>query len=197
MTLLCLALSLAGCGEGDDDNTNDTAADAAPSTASDAMPTAGFSATGSFDESIADDSVFVVLWSVTSGSPDSTYIYGNATADGAGTFMVSLPNDPPAQAINSYGVAVGIVATLPTGTVIEEGELSESMDDLFTGVTARQSIIWRAEEIAIEGWQESFPTGYSCGTCVDIENAFDEFEVSACDLLEIEPLDSADFCEWT
>src|SRR5262245_1503255 len=61
-----------------------------------------------------------VAWSVSSGSPDYLYVFGSGPTSG-NTFSLSLDKAPPAEALNSYGIGVGIVFLFPTATTVPEG----------------------------------------------------------------------------
>src|SRR5438128_413220 len=83
-------------------------------------PAGSFTVAGTVAAGGPATGVTVVLWQVTSGSPDYTWKYGMGSATGT-MFMVTLDMVPPPQAINSYGIGVGIVGLLPAGTTIPDG----------------------------------------------------------------------------
>ena len=140
--------------------------------------------------------VTVVLWQVTSGSPDYTWKYGEGSSSGT-MFMVTLDLVPPAQAINSYGVGVGIVGLLPAGTIIPDGMVTNQQLQN-ASFSDRYAIIYKAPNAnaTLVPWIAPFAAGMSCGRCVDQATGFDTFEPVACPMVQIIQ-GAAMVCNWT
>lgn len=153
-----------------------------------------FSASGPITTSGPANPVFVA-WQVTSGSPDYLWKFGEGTST-ATTFMVTMGSNPPAQAINSYGLAIGLVVMLPDGVALPPDGIIDDNDFEPIAGTANHWIIFKAPGATLPGWPESFPEGYACGVCVETSGTFDDFAVTACDSLEM-VRDLTDVCNWT
>jgi hypothetical protein len=140
----------------------------------------------------------VVLWGVSSGSPDYTYKFGEGTATGA-QYVVSLGEDPPAEAINRYGIGIGLLVLVDAQQTIPEGKLDDATIDTFLGLSRRHAVIWRADDAQDLDWSGAFPRGYSCGRCVDAPEGeiFDSFEPVACTGIEIQVGEIDGVCNWT
>ena len=79
---------------------------------------------GSVDATVPSEAqTAVIIWEVSSGSPDYVYKFGEGTA-ADGRFSITLSSDPPAEAINSYGLGVGLVAVLVPGVTLPEGRVA-------------------------------------------------------------------------
>lgn len=145
----------------------------------------------------------VVLWQVTSGSPDYLYVYGRASS-GATSYVLSLGMDPPAEAVNSYGVAVGFVALAEQAAMLPSGRIGSAELAQVRGLSARHAVIWKGASApsGILSWADGFAPGYSCGRCVDVPGTFDRYEPVECSgiTVEIPPsgdIEDLDICNWT
>jgi hypothetical protein len=153
-----------------------------------------FSASGPITTSGPANPVFVA-WQVTSGSPDYLWKFGEGTST-ATTFMVTMGSNPPAQALNSYGLAIGLVVMLPDGVALPPDGILNDNDFEPIAATGNHWIIFKTASASLPGWPESFPVGYACGVCVPTSGTFDDFAVTACDGLEmVRNLDNV--CNWT
>ncbi|MFT5355973.1 MAG: hypothetical protein ACI9KE_003194 [Polyangiales bacterium] len=142
----------------------------------------------------------VILWTISSGSPDYEYIAGRGSLTSTG-FEVTLPASMPAEALNSYGIGVGIVLAFDTGMALEDGRVPDTFEEsTVIGATPNYAIIYVAPD-AGEGpdWANDFPTGFSCGVGVEGTGTFDSFEPVRCDLVELQigDVESFDFVNWT
>jgi hypothetical protein len=146
----------------------------------------------------APASKIVVVWSVSSGSPDYVFKFGEGSVTGA-KYVVSLERDPPAEAINRYGIGIGMLALVDAQLSIPEGKVDEATVDAVLGVSRRHAVIWRAEGAQDLSWSGAFPRGYSCGRCVDAPEGeiFDSFEPVECTGIEIQVGEIDDVCNWT
>ena len=140
----------------------------------------------------------VVVWSVSSGSPDYTYAYGGGSTSGTQVF-VSFSATPPVEALNAGKLGIGIVGIVDSSSPISEGKLTKADLDSFQFLSGGHAVIYRAtnEVHTIKGWEANFPQGYACGRCVRADSGFDTFEVVDCKEIEVEPAATADVCNWT
>ncbi|WP_437274949.1 hypothetical protein WME90_27265 [Sorangium sp. So ce375] len=165
--------------------------------------TGGFTFSGPITgETVPEDATVVVIWPVSSSSPDYAVSFGKGSVSGA-TFTVGFGSAPPRVALNRSGVGVGIVALLPPGTQLPEGKLDpETVDITLLGVSPRHAVIWRDASGEGLGWSDSFPDGFACGKCVDSPpgEGFDFYEPVDCSQVEVQTTsdaDSLDGCNWT
>ena len=179
------ALALAACGTSSDDPIEE--------------PPEGFLVSGSIDIAGAPaGSKLAVIWEVTSGT-DALIKFGDAMPR-SGAFMLGLASDPPARAINSHGVAVGVLvlfdgaATLPPdGADFDD----EALEPHFLGFGDYEEIIWRGDGVGEPPeWAPKFPEGYSCGRCVFAgeDGGHDSFVPTACELSIVA---DDNVCNWT
>lgn len=139
----------------------------------------------------------VVMWVVSSGSPDYIYKFGEGTSSGA-QFVVSFSANPPAAALNSYGIGVGIVALLAPGTAVPADGMVDEMVLDGAGYTPLHAVIYKdaTANPSIVPWIAPFPQGYSCGRCVEATTGFDSFEPTTCTTVEVD-MTPANACNWT
>jgi hypothetical protein len=143
----------------------------------------------------------VVVWSISSGSPDYAFKYGEGSSSGS-KFTVTLSADPPAEAINSYGVGVGVVALVPASATVPEGKVTGEQLELL-GLSASYAVIWKAEAASgVNGWMKTFPSGFACGRCVPAPSgeSFDSFTQVDCSQVQIDApsdLNTLHSCNWT
>lgn len=191
--LVCAAI---GCGDDGGGTVISDGLDSGIDAAPDAAP-GSFTVHGSVAPGGPATGVTVVLWQVTSGSPDYTWKYGMGSSSGT-MFMVTLDMVPPPEAINSYGVGVGIVGLLPAGTSIPDGMVTNSQL-ANASFSDRYAIIYKAPNAnaTLVPWIAPFPDGLSCGVCVDQASGFDTFQpLSSCTNVEI--IQGAQMvCNWT
>jgi hypothetical protein len=163
-------------------------------------PTGDATAQGSISGGTAPaGSKVLVAWSVSSGSPDYVFKFGEGTVKG-GTFVVGALDEPPAEAINSYGLGIGFLVLVDGKVSLPDGKFDEDdLGELF-GMSARHAIIWRAET-AKDGrtWGSDFPAGYSCGVCVPAPEGetFDSYAPVDCSKMVIDMSSERDVCNWT
>lgn len=171
-------------------------------------PVAFFSAQGKTEVAqgnsfpAADNKVFA-YWVVSSGSPDYIYVFGQGTATSTG-FTINFESEPPAEALNSYGVGVAIVGgLLPSSTTYAPGKLTD--ESLFyeaattQALTDRYAIIYKKAGAEGLGWTSSFPEGYSCGKGVPAADGetFDTFEKVDCAQVILRIDTMFDIVNWT
>jgi hypothetical protein len=142
----------------------------------------------------------VVVWTVSSGSPDYLYKFGEGASSTA-SFTMTLGADPPAAAINAYGIGVGVIALVNASTQLPDGMVDENQLTLL-GITTGFGILWKNPAGPGRGpWSGAFPAGYACGRCIRATGGgFDSFEPVACTMVQIETApdpDTLDVCNWT
>ena len=126
----------------------------------------------------------LVAWNVISGSPDYTYVYGEGSLDlAAKTFSVELPDNPPAEALNSSGLGVGLII-FTNDAQIKVGDKITGSLSIVGGAPAHSVIFIRenATNLATysDGWPTRFVVGYSVGEGYDVPNTvFDGFRPAA------------------
>jgi hypothetical protein len=174
----------------------------------DAAAPVGLTISGPVDSQVQGEGRQVVLlWEVSSGSPDYFYKFGESLVT-KGRFSITLPTEPPAEAINSFGIGIAIVVVLPAGTTLADGKLVASTfkTEMLAGVSSRYGVIWRAKTLELPSkvspdfWGVSFPVGYACGACTpkpDGGSSFEGFAPTACDHVELTTYAMADMCNWT
>ena len=146
----------------------------------------------------------VVLWGVSSGSPDYAYIYGHGTIDRAtNRFSVTFDAAPPAEALNQpQGLGVGLVL-VTTDAALADGRLPADYDtSKIIGASGQHAVIYLAgsPSQAPTGWPRSFRRGFNVGEGITIPNSsFDGFAPIAADALRVivDDLANIDFVNWT
>jgi hypothetical protein len=181
-----LAAVVIGCGDGDG-------------------PSSEFVVTGTIQNNtgapIPANTRLVVLWQVTSGTPDYSYIFGEGTVDpDAGTFRIQLDQAPPSQALNVGPLGVGLIVattnqTLGNGGTIDDAALAEVV-----GAAGRYGIIYIGPSgVQNPEWASQFDSGYGVGVGVDVVGDFDQFAPAdpSSVVLIIDALQNIDFVNWT
>ena len=172
-----------------------------------AGPTPGQTLSGSVDAAVQGEGLTAaVFWEVATGSPDYAYKFGEGIVTN-GRFSITLPGDPPTEAINSFGIGVGIVVVLAPGVTLPDGRLApDVLAADIVGISARNSVIWRAKTLDLpesgpppNWWPLGFPQGLACGACTPRPDggSFDGFAPTACDQLQISAVNTASVCNWT
>jgi hypothetical protein len=199
-------LALAACG-GDDDGAGVAGAS-----------TSALSFTTKLSSAPSESSEVLVLWSVSSGSPDYLYEWGRASVRGS-SVSFALHNRPPADALNDYGLGVGLLLLAPSSVDVPEGKLTEddaALLDKLTGADDRHAIIYvdhdranavldaeppDAGDAGRDHWLFDFPNGYSCGEGREhpADETFDYYVPVDCSAVKIEIKDpkTFEFPNWT
>jgi hypothetical protein len=183
---LLLSTLLAGCG---DDN----------------GPSQGFVVTGTIQnnntgEPLPPNARLVVAWVVSSTSPDYSYVFGEGTLNAsAGTFQVRLDQPPPAQALNSGVLGVGILLVTTSQSIANGDDVSSLSEEELIGAAGQYAIISVTNPDGVEGWAAQFEAGYSVGRGVEVPGDFDEFEPvsSSSVVLIVDDLENIDFVNWS
>jgi len=146
----------------------------------------------------------VVVWGVTSGSPDYAYVFGEGVIDRyTGTVRVRFDGPPPVEALNRGVLGVGfLVAT--TDQSMKDGDVFGTGHPLtnVVGITGQHAVIFvsHPDTLYAGTWAAEFETGYSLGVGVKVPGSvFDKFEpVSPSSaLLIIDVLANIEIVNWT
>jgi hypothetical protein len=141
-----------------------------------------------------------VVWNVSSGSPDYAYIFGHGTVNlTTNTFTVVFDKEPPAEALNSYGLGVAAIALLPNS--VPDGKVAHDSASIIEastlGLAEDYGIIYLSkspDSIGIS-WVKDFKQGFNTGKGVRKDQGFDEFTPTEPNLIEI-VIDAVKNLEW-
>ena len=104
----------------------------------------------------------LVLWGVSSGSPDYDYVFGEGTvAPVPGTFSVTFTANPPDAALNNGTLGVGLVI-LTTDQALAEGQVPATYQfPGLLGLSEDHSVIFVKSAVSATDltWGPRFPTG--------------------------------------
>jgi hypothetical protein len=167
-------------------------------------PGTGFVVTGTIQNNtgapIPANTRLLVVWVVTSGDPDHSYVFGHGTInEAAGTFQIQLDQPPPAQALNTGGLGVGIIVATTDQTIGDGSDATDVSADV-VGAAGRYGVIYIGQNnIQDPQWASGFDSGYGVGVGVDVTDDFDRFEPTSASsvVLIIDDLANIDFVNWT
>jgi len=171
-------------------------------------PSTGFAVSGRIQNRtgrpIPADARLVVIWGVSSGSPDYSYVYGEGVIDRiTGTIHVRFDGPPPAEALNAGVLGVGfLVAT--TDQALKDGDVITNGSQLtgILGITAQHAVIFvgtHPDTMQMGDWVPAFETGYGLGVGVKVPGTFDKFVPTSPSsaLLIIDALANIEVVNWT
>jgi len=145
----------------------------------------------------------LVVWVVSSTSPDYSYVHGEGTFDAAaGTFRVELTAPPPA-ALNGERLGVGIIFLTTDASLGEGDDIQDVADADIVGAAGLYGVIYvagtPAEAAGIRDWAADFPAGFRVGVGQAVPGAFDRFvPVDASDVvLMVDDIANIEFVNWT
>ena len=173
----------------------------------DAGATHGQTVSGGVDPAVQGEGlVAAIIWEVSSGSADYAYKFGEGTVTND-RYSITLSGDPPAEAINSFGLGIAVVVVLAPGVTLPDGKLAPTvLSTDIVGISARNSVIWRAETMNLpesgpppDWWPLGFPQGLACGACTPRPDggSFDGFAPTTCDQMQINLVVPENVCNWT
>ena len=113
-----------------------------------------------------------------------TFKFGSGTASNV-QFGLEFRTEPPFDAIDGNGIGVALVGNLPGIAVIPDGDVDVSTLRLI-GLSTDTAVIFKTEGAAGPAWTGAFPQGFSCGRCIRVADAPDEFEPINCTFVVIE-----------
>jgi hypothetical protein len=147
----------------------------------------------------------VVIWQVSTTSPDSLVKFGQGTSDGS-TFRVDFPEDAPIpEALNEDALGVGFVLMVPEDIQLpEDGVLDREafrmLEGSSLGISTRHAVVYHAP---YEGsyrfdWAADFDQGaYNCGEGVDGGDDFDAIRPVDCAEVEVQMTPMIMWIDWT
>jgi hypothetical protein len=171
-------------------------------------PSTGFAVSGRIQNRtgrpIPADARLVVIWGVSSGSPDYSYVYGEGVIDRiTGMFGVRFEGPPPAAALNNGVMGVGLVIAT-TDHLLKDGDSLPNRPPTFDilGVTAQHAVIFLASQpdtLQVPTWATAFDAGYAVGVGVKVPGTFDKFVPTSPSsaLLIIDALTNIEVVNWT
>jgi hypothetical protein len=150
---------------------------------------------------ISPDTRVVVVWVVSSASPDRSYVFGEGSLDPvASTFRIGFSQPPPLEALNAEALGVGIIV-VTTGQSIEKGDDISNMSEVI-GMAGQHAVIYvNSPEQAVQdyNWPAKFETGYGVGAGVKLPGPFDGFKPvdPSSVVLIIDDLENIEVVNWT
>jgi hypothetical protein len=206
--------TVVACGNGSDNASSPgsqrdagTGADAskrdASTTNGDASPSGGpLSFTATAEEAPPADAKLVVIWTVTSGSPDYSYSFGSGSTNGTQVF-VSFAASPPAEALVDGKLGVGVIALVDAADAPPEGKLASGQFDptRLLAFAPDYAIVFRntTETLLPKEWDATFPQGFACGRCkrAPSQSESDTFEPTECSSVKVALYSkNLSYCKW-
>lgn len=146
----------------------------------------------------------VVVWTVSSGSPDYSYVFGAGEIDGTtGALHVRFDGPPPAEALNHDALGVGFIVATTDQSMKDGDVLTGSAAPVgVVGITGQHAVIFvksHPDTLPMPAWTADFETGYGLGVGVKVPGNFDKFvPVSPSSaLLIIDALANIEIVNWT
>jgi len=147
----------------------------------------------------------VVIWTVSSGSPDYSVVFGEGAIDRmTGMMHVRFDGPPPAEALNNGVLGVGLVVATTDHTLKDGDRLTDGRSLLasIVGLTPQHAVIFvsHPDTLYAGTWAAEFETGYSLGVGVKVPGSvFDKFVPvnPSSALLIIDALANIEMVNWT
>ena len=128
----------------------------------------------------------LVVWVVSSGSPDYSYVLGEGSLDpGSVTFSIAFNQPPPLEALNDSALGVGIIMVTTNQSIGNGDDISAVPETELIGAAGQYAVIYvRNPQQAAQhcDWAGDFETGYGVGIGVKVPERFRQ--VRACEHLE-------------
>ena len=140
----------------------------------------------------------IALWSGDQAGSDYLYKYGDGTYTTA-TFEIGVDEPMPAQATFNNEFGIGTIALVDAALVVPEGIIDEDvLEAQQRGLVGQYAIVYRGAGSPPYTWLNAFPTGLSCGKCVQATTGMDTFEPADCGALELQvgPESAFNVCNW-
>lgn len=157
------------------------------------------------DLEVPERAQVVVIWQVSTTSPDSLVKFGQGSSDGS-TFRVDFPTDTPiAEALNEGALGVGFVLMVPEGIDLpEDGVLDRDafrmLEGSSLGISTRHAVVYHApyEGAYRFDWAADFAQGaYNCGEGIEGGGQFDAIRPVDCAEVEIQMTPMIMWIDWT
>ncbi|NIN73106.1 MAG: hypothetical protein GTO46_14495 [Gemmatimonadetes bacterium] len=152
---------------------------------------------------IPGDARVLVVWVVSSGPADYTYVFGEGSLDrDAGTFQVRLDLPPPAEARNAGVLGVGVIVVTTNQSVGEGDDIATLPETELIGAAGQYGVIYvTTPEQAAQNryWAAEFQAGYGVGVGVEVPGDFDKFVPASPSsvVLTIDDWQNIEFVNWT
>jgi hypothetical protein len=135
------------------------------------------------------------LFRVTTADPPYVFKLGEGGSV-VNMFDIAFDREPPPEALEVTGVGVATVAMLPGLAVVPDGRI-DTRELQLVGHSDNHAIIFKAPGASgAPDWTLRFPEGFSCGQCVKVNGAPDEFAPVDCSFVVVERFFGADPCIW-
>ncbi|UCG85724.1 MAG: hypothetical protein JSW71_17665 [Gemmatimonadota bacterium] len=145
----------------------------------------------------------LVVWVVSSGSPDYTYVFGQGTIDrNAGTFELVMTNPPPTAALNAGALGVGIVIATTNASLSTGDDVVDIPATDLIGAAGWYGVIYVGDPAGaaqVRTWSADFDTGYGVGVGEEVPGSYDKFVPTSPSsvVLVIDDLSNIRFVNWT
>ena len=171
-------------------------------------PSEGFTVNGTIQNNtqapIPENARLVVVWVVSSGSPDYSYVFGEGTIDPAsGSFEISMPDPPSAAALNDGLLGVGVLFVTVNATLSAGDDIDDIPEADFIGAAGDYGIIYvqgnPGDAAQVRDWAADFDSGYGVGVGMEVAGDFDKFVPTSQSgvVLIIDDIDNISFVNWT
>lgn len=170
-------------------------------------PSDGFVVSGPLENRtgapIPPDARVVVVWGVSSGTPDYSYVFGEGSLSPDGTtFQVRFDQPPPGEALNNGALGVGLVVVTTNQSLRNGDDVADIPESDIIGVAGQHAVIYvgdRQQAAQFRAWVAEFATGLSVGVGVKVPGDFDKFEAASASsvVLTIDDLANIEIVNWT
>lgn len=172
-----------------------------PAGPSDPLLTVGGSLVNPGGKPIPANARVIVGWVVSTTGADYTYLFGEGSVAGD-RFSVTFLQPPPAAALNSGQLGVGVVLLTADPAIRPGVHLEDVLVDpaQLLGATGRFAVIYATPDAAqTRDWAAGFETGYGVGVGVQRVGDFDAFQPVAPTTMEliVDDLANIEFVNWT
>ena len=201
-----MVVALAACGT-DTDDSSATASGTDPNETQTPSGNAGDDTPGLIagtftGMNLAPGTKLAVLWLVSSSNPDYDYKLGEGAIDADGSYLITLPETLPVEAINDWGIGVGLPLVLAENATLPDGIVSgDDFERLVVGFFSSTLHYLARNECGCRSCAlgRVFEEGYSCARCLEQDEGFDGYEPMDCaDPIDFKGFDDDyDFCNWS
>lgn len=144
----------------------------------------------------------LVIWGVSSASPDYSYVFGEGTVHAGGHFTVTFTTNPPDDALNNDRLGVGLIIATTDQTLGQGQVPSDYTFPGFLGMSEDHSVVFVNTSFGAPGvrpWESGFTSGYNLGEVQRSSTGLDAFRRVALTAarLVIDALDNLNPPNWT